>query len=193
MQYTMTQGQRGVALIEVLVAILLLTIGLLAMAGLTLSATTQSKLSQIRGVASVLANDYAERARANLAGFDAGKYEVAAGAVAEDEDPCPEVQNLSAAAACVAEIDQARWLKEVAQRLPAGKALVKTEDLPASGTSGLRSMDVYIAWMEQDLDADKNSLGENFFATEAYRTGECKPVIDDIGENYRCVYFRVAI
>ena len=67
---------RGATLIEVLVAIFLLTVGLLAMAALTTSATGYNKLSQLRGTATMLADDYAEQARANLRAFDVSYYEM---------------------------------------------------------------------------------------------------------------------
>ena len=63
---------RGVSLIEVLIAIVIASIGLLALAGVNTAAIRYTKMSQYRGTATLLANDLGERMRANKAG--AGAY-----------------------------------------------------------------------------------------------------------------------
>lgn len=59
---------KGVSLIEVLVAIVIASIGLLALAGVNASSVRYTKMSQYRGTATLLANDIGERMRANKAG-----------------------------------------------------------------------------------------------------------------------------
>ena len=65
---------RGVSLLEVLISILLATIGLLALAGANVSAIRYSKMSQYRGTATMLAQDIAERMRANKLGLNTYTY-----------------------------------------------------------------------------------------------------------------------
>lgn len=60
--------QRGVSLIEVLVAIFVLSLGVLAMAGLQLSSMRTSQGALLRSQAATLATDMADRMRANLTG-----------------------------------------------------------------------------------------------------------------------------
>lgn len=67
--------QRGVTLIEILVAVVVLSLGLLAMAGLQLSSLRASTGSILRGQAAVLATDMAERMRGNAG--DARNYSLA--------------------------------------------------------------------------------------------------------------------
>ena len=62
-------NQRGVSLIEVLVSIVIASIGLLALAGVNASSARYTKMSQYRGTATLLANDMGERMRANKAGL----------------------------------------------------------------------------------------------------------------------------
>ena len=57
--------QKGSSLIEVLVAIFVMSIGLLGMAGLTAASSSYNKLGQIRSTAMLLVSDYTDRARAN--------------------------------------------------------------------------------------------------------------------------------
>lgn len=72
--------QRGVSLIEVLVAIVVLSLGVLAMAGLQLSSLRTSTSALHRSHAATLAADMAERIRANLP--NASNYVLAVGAAA---------------------------------------------------------------------------------------------------------------
>lgn len=65
---------RGASLLEVLVAILILSFGMLAMAGLHSVAFKYGKMSQFRSVATQMAADLADRMRANPEGAVAGDY-----------------------------------------------------------------------------------------------------------------------
>jgi type IV pilus assembly protein PilV len=67
----------GVSLIEVLVALVLLSIGLLGLAGLQASGMRVGQSSIHRSLAAQLAHDIIERMRANAAG--AGAYSIALG------------------------------------------------------------------------------------------------------------------
>jgi type IV pilus assembly protein PilV len=60
-----TRRQAGVALVEVLVAMLVVSVGVLAMAGLLATASRYGKTSEYRAVATLLAADMADRIRAN--------------------------------------------------------------------------------------------------------------------------------
>lgn len=73
--------QRGVSLVEVLVSVVVLSIGLLGLAGLQASGIRVSQSSIHRGQAAQIAYDIVDRIRANVA--NAGEYEVQFGAVAK--------------------------------------------------------------------------------------------------------------
>lgn len=181
-----TASEKGATLIEVLVAIFLLTVGLLAMAALTISATSYNKLSQIRGTATMLANDYAEQARANLRAFDVGYYAVTV-TPTEPTDALPDASSSYAspgglgAAKAVANWDRYNWAQNVAQRLPAGKAIVSTSTAAVGGTD-LRMMEIWVQWKEPGTGFDIVSTSD--FA-------KCPPGETDTA--YSCLYFKVAI
>ena len=61
------RDQRGVTLIEILVAIVLLSIGLLGLAGLQLRGIQVNQGSALRSYAAIMAEDLADRMRADLA------------------------------------------------------------------------------------------------------------------------------
>jgi len=58
--------QRGFTLIEVLIALLVLAIGLLGMASLTMTSLQSNQSAYLRGQASLLAGDIVERMRGNV-------------------------------------------------------------------------------------------------------------------------------
>ncbi len=105
-------AQRGLSLIEVLVAVVIISLGLLGMAGLQASSLRGSQSAVYRAQAAQLAADMAERMRANLT--VAKEYEIAIG------DPVPsgtEVKNL----------DRAEWLARLAT-LPSGTGSIQIDD-----------------------------------------------------------------
>ena len=63
---------RGFSLVEVLVAMVVVALGILALAGLLEAATRYSKMGELRSTAVLLANDIADRIRANPVGAAIG-------------------------------------------------------------------------------------------------------------------------
>lgn len=103
--------QRGLSLLEVLVAIVILSLGLLGMAGLQAASLRASQGSLYRAQAAQYADDMAERMRANLG--DARNYGIAFGAAAPT-------------GTSVRERDLADWLAKL-RTLPAGAGSVQVD------------------------------------------------------------------
>ena len=72
--------QRGTSLIEVLVAVVVLAVGLLGVAGMQMSALRNNQSAYQRSVAAMLASSIAERMEANRTNAQAGAYNLAVGA-----------------------------------------------------------------------------------------------------------------
>lgn len=72
---TSATANKGFTFIEVLIAVLVISIGLLGMAGLQTAGIQQSHASYLKTQASILAYDMADRMRANLQGVTAGQYD----------------------------------------------------------------------------------------------------------------------
>lgn len=72
---TNKSNEQGFTFIEVLIAVLVISIGLLGMAGLQTTGIQQSHNSYLKTQASILAYDMADRMRANLQGVTAGHYD----------------------------------------------------------------------------------------------------------------------
>ena len=173
---------KGATLIEVLVAVFLLSLGLLAMAALTVSATGYNKISQIKGVATMMVNDYAEQAKANLRAFDAKGYDLKS-TQASPSCTLPAALSSSAGAfneaECVAMFDRYNWQEQLAVRLPSGSAYVESTP-PAKDLNGVRTMDIWVRWKEQEMSADMTSVA-TACPTKAG------------GSDYKCLYFKVAL
>ncbi|HFA60255.1 MAG TPA: type IV pilus modification protein PilV [Rhodospirillales bacterium] len=99
----------GVSLVEVLVALLVLSIGLLGLANLQLTAIRNAHSAHMRSQASILAQDILDRIRANRA--NATAYNIA-------------LSDAAPTGASVAEKDLKAWLDSLASSLPQGDGAV---------------------------------------------------------------------
>ena len=70
----LSKKQQGFTLIEVLVSVLVFSVGMLGLGGLQITSTKVSNNAHFRTTASLLAMDLADRMRANLAGVSEGYY-----------------------------------------------------------------------------------------------------------------------
>lgn len=111
---TATRRQTGYTLIEILVASLLLTTGLIGVATMQVSGTRLNNSAYLRTQASIHAYDIIDRMRANLPAARAGNYDIAlTGAT-------------PTATATVADIDLALWRTNITFNLPSGTSSVAT-------------------------------------------------------------------
>jgi len=74
------QRQQGFTLLEVLIALLILSIGLLGLAALQTTSLRSNQMASMRTTATQLAYDISDRMRANPVGVAAGEYVLAGGA-----------------------------------------------------------------------------------------------------------------
>lgn len=116
--------QSGLTLIEILVTVIILSIGFLGLASVQLMGTKNVANSQYRTMATIYAYDMAERMRANLAGVTSSAYDDVDTASATEPEcsPCNTVQQ--------ARLDAFQWkgLIEAAQidgGLPNGSGVVE--------------------------------------------------------------------
>ena len=122
--------QAGFSLIEVLVSALILSIGLIGVAGLQATSLKNNQSAYMRSQASAFAYDLADRMRSNLAGANAGLYDPALAAMTvQCSTPvgCTPQQ--------LAENDLAEWLAAVAATLPLGSGFVCIDSTPDDGTN----------------------------------------------------------
>lgn len=146
--------QSGFTLLEILVAIVVLSIGLLGLAGLQAVSLNNNQVAYYRAIASQQANDMADRMRANAAGITAGNYDsltatlpVNPGCIATGTTGCTALAN-------VAVTDHFQWLTNTAALLPSGAGTIRCVQGPAAtcatntATSN-RLFDITVTWIEK--------------------------------------------
>jgi type IV pilus assembly protein PilV len=106
-----THKDSGFTLLEVLIALLVLSIGLLGLAALQTTGLRSNQMASMRTLATQLAYDMTDRMRANPAGLAANQYVIATG----EEPTDPPVT--------VADTDLTEWRRQVA-RLPQGDSSI---------------------------------------------------------------------
>ncbi len=109
---------RGVSLIEILVTILVTTLGLLGFAALLSKSIVENRQAMARTQATLLASDIIERMRANRPAALAGSYSIALNTVPFGN--------------ALADQDLAQWKANLTNQLPAGDGMVAVD---ASGNS----------------------------------------------------------
>jgi type IV pilus assembly protein PilV len=118
--------QCGFTLLEVLIALLILSIGLLGLASLQTSGLRSNQMASMRTTATQLSYDIADRMRANPVGTDAQNYVIAANA-ADPAIPSGEnCESITCTTSQMATYDLAQWRGAV-RSLPGGtSAIVRT-------------------------------------------------------------------
>lgn len=109
----------GLTLIEVLISLIILSIGILGLATLQTASLNFNNASAQRTQATVLAYDIADRMRANRAAVLAGEYDLAL-------PGAPPACAAPAAVGTVAAQDLSTWQMAIACRLPLGRASIAT-------------------------------------------------------------------
>lgn len=153
---------KGLSLLEVLIALLVLSIGLLGIAGLQLTGLQENQNAHFRTQAVYLANDMADRMRAN----PTGDYSIVDNTNRSFNLPNPDCTN-DCTPNQLAQRDAYEWLSaasttSVANLLPKGKGIV------SGGNNGIFTISVF--W-----DDDRQGTGTDCSADA------------DPGENLRCL------
>jgi type IV pilus assembly protein PilV len=170
---------RGASLLEVLIAIVIMSFGLLALGGLTASSVQYGKMAQFQTVGIQFAADITERMRANKDGFLAGSYDrivvYSSSAAASAAAPACVIPTKCSPAE-IALMDMTEWRNNLRLSLPGGDALVRRD-------GATPAVDVWVMWMDPGL---ANGLANG---------GACPVAAIAVGatEIPRCLYFRIAI
>lgn len=177
--------QRGATLVEVLVSLLIISLGMLGIGGLAAATFSYNKAAQLRLTGSALASDYADRARLNVFGYDQGNYDIGYGDVVDPAALDPSTLAIdeatdAIAATAVANFDRNDFMQTVAQRLPQGRAVVATN--PASA----RAMDFWLVW--QEPTASEGSELSIFQAGQRNCPDNLPAAVEPLAS---CMYFKV--
>lgn len=112
---------RGYALLEALIALLVISVGLIGFSRLQLIGMSSSNISTQRSKAVCLAYEISDRIRANLTGYPAGAYSSLSGAAS---NPNCVSNSAGCSAAQIAQNDYYEWSNELSTQLPQGAGVV---------------------------------------------------------------------
>jgi type IV pilus assembly protein PilV len=173
--------QKGSSLIEVLVALVLVSFGLLGLAGMLNYSIAANKSASSRMIANLLIQDYAELVRANPDGLYATQYEKSLTTFDPTSFAVDAITsaNLCAFPACnnltIAKNDMELFRARVQASLPAG-------EFKAARVGTTSQIDIWIMWLEGKSSVDANS------------TIDVCPAFSPAPDPYpRCLYMRIAI
>ena len=159
--------QAGASLIEVLVAILILSFGMLSLGAMMSFGVQLPKLSGYRATASSLASDYIERVRANPGGFTNNLYSAALNETSAWSfsnialsdcaytDPCTE--------ATLATMDIQASRRAIRRALPAGDLIMKCDTATCTKAD---YGNLWVVWQEPSTFAALNPASSDNCPTE---------------------------
>ncbi len=141
--------QQGFTLLEVLVAIVVISLGLLGLAGLQAASLINNQTAHHRSIATQQAYDMADRIRANLAGVATGAYD-ALGANTPADPACIAG---GCTVANMAVTDHSQWNTNNGRLLPNGVGTVDCVLGPGANCSNninaIRTFDITVQWTEK--------------------------------------------
>lgn len=148
------KSQKGVGLIEVLVAGLILAIGVLGIAGLQSFGLKHNSSSYERTQATMLALDVFDRMRTNQTAADSGQYDYDGTTLELPAKTCETVAEQCSSAE-LATADLYEWSNQVADALPAGSALVTRDPVNTNIITAT------IRWVDERVEEPGIACGED--------------------------------
>lgn len=133
-------SERGFSLLEVLVALLIMSIGMLGVAGLFANSMQAGRTAMLQHQALLLAADVAERIRANPRAGIAYQGAHGGGSCVAENAVCDE-QSMAAH-------DIALWQRQAAQTLPGGQVAVSFDD-----STSLPTFAISVTWSEPGVQS----------------------------------------
>lgn len=166
------KGESGFTLMEVLIAVLVLSIGVLGLAGLQTVGVRVNNSAHMRSVATQLSYDMVDRVRANRSGFLEGDYNNPSAG----DNSCFPDDDTSTPNSCsplqVAQEDASEWNAMLSQLLPSGTGAVCLDSTPPDGISSAVSNcdnagNLYAikVWWIDGFDSSGNAVTKRFVTT----------------------------
>jgi type IV pilus assembly protein PilV len=157
------KDHRGFTLLEVLIALLVFSLGLLGMAGLLIVSVKTNHSAYLRTQASFLAQSMADRMRTNMPRIWTNDYN--ATYPTGDTDPCGS--GATCTRANIAIRDKALWSTQLTDQLPNASAVIAcvpnaavnmTPQEAQNGAPYSGLCDFTITWSESNLDRNAGDL-----------------------------------
>ncbi|MGY8904994.1 MAG: type IV pilus modification protein PilV [Burkholderiales bacterium] len=174
--------QHGSSLLEVLIAVLIMSFGLLALGSLTAASVQYGKSAQFQTIGVQLAGEFADRMRSNFKGFIDNSYNKTSVYVSSNTVIALPSPACTPTAVCnsaqIAAVDLVEWRNDLRRRLPGGDAYVLRDPVNPL------AVDIWIMWSEATA-AEGLSVASNNDCPAAAVAG--------VSPQPRCAYFRTSI
>jgi type IV pilus assembly protein PilV len=142
--------QRGISMVEALVALVVIAVGMLGIAGLYLSSLQASRSAKLRSYAVELAGSIADRIRANRDAGPAYSTDAYGGEPAAQD--CDAEKRCTAAE--LAQDDLARWIEDIRATLPGADAVSGTVAVTDRNRPESDNYVITVTWREANSDID---------------------------------------
>jgi type IV pilus assembly protein PilV len=179
----------GFTLIEVLVAIIVLSIGLIGIAGLLVSVIGRNQSSVYHSVAVSLATDIAERMRTNskafsfTAGSNSYTTQLTSGNPATYSGTDCETAGANCDSVTMAKYDAAKWEQLVGKILPGGKGVVCFDQSNATDDGDLSGTGVPLVLNNTGCDTTGNVVVIKIFWDETHSGGNASTTASGTAKN----------
>jgi type IV pilus assembly protein PilV len=170
--------QRGITLIESLIALVVLALGVLGLIGFQLQTLRDTRDSVGRSRAIVIVQDIAERMRINT-NATAADYTSGFGNVAV---PNPNCTTATCTVTQLAAFDIWRWKSNAAAALPGGQAAI------APSATDARQYAVLVGWVENRADATASDAAARTESTKSTVVGGTTGLVCPAGLTCHLVY-----
>jgi type IV pilus assembly protein PilV len=144
----------GFSILEVLVSLVVLSIGLIGVAAVQVNTMKFGQVSQQRSNASQQVMAISERMRSNLAGVREGRYALL-GTFAAIPSMVPAASVCTGGTGCdtaqISRTDLNNWSAELARVLPSGRGVINATNAPLG-------WQITVMWEEKDLAAGLRSV-----------------------------------
>ncbi len=154
--------QMGVTMIEVLVAVVVFSIGLAGTAAMVVNNVRTTAAASTRTEAIILADQLAETMRANLVAYETGSFALT---------PVATTSSCAGAkcdAATIASYDATAWNSNIARLLPSGQAFMCVDSTPDDGSPTALACDgaginvIKIFWNNSRFSKEKQIAGTDW-------------------------------
>lgn len=147
------RAQRGVSLIEVLIALVVISVGLLGLAGLQVTGLAYTHIAGVRSTAAVIVNNMAASMRSNPAGVSNQYYDNVDTQVVAMNEQSPSCRQPDSACTPeqVAQAGIELWARQVKRDLPGGRGTIECQETPCEGGAAYI---VSVSWEERDFDQE---------------------------------------
>lgn len=172
--YHAIRSSSGFTLLEVLVALIVLSVGLLSLAGMQVIGLRTNHSAYMRTQATIQSYDIIDRMRANIVGVRQGRYDkpTVADSAGVQRTACKTTSGCSTQQ--MAEHDLFEWNQAIADVLPNGVGVVCIDSTPEDGTPGTPTcsgpafanpeMEMYTIkiWWTDDQSANRQRFTTSF-------------------------------